>query len=54
MNKADSERVHELCSLIEKEQDREKFQELVKELNEILSKKDSRLHSLESEGSESE
>jgi hypothetical protein len=43
MNQADSERVHELCSLIEKEQDRQKFLLLVTELNRILSAKDERL-----------
>jgi hypothetical protein len=43
MNKADSDRVHELCSLIATEQDREKFLDLVRELNRILSAKDARL-----------
>ncbi len=43
MNKADSDRVHELCSLIAEEQDREKFLDLVRELNRILSEKDARL-----------
>jgi hypothetical protein len=43
MNKAESDRVHELCSLIEKEQDQRKFLDLVKELNQILSKKEARL-----------
>jgi len=36
MNKADSDRIHELCSLIAVEQDRGKFLELVGELNRIL------------------
>jgi hypothetical protein len=49
MNKADSERVHELCSLIEKEQDRQKFLALVTELNQILSAKDARLRTNESD-----
>lgn len=43
MNKADSDRVHELCSLVAKEQDREKFLNLVRELNRILSEEDERL-----------
>jgi hypothetical protein len=43
MNKADSDRVHELCSLIAEEQDREKFLDLVRELNRMLSAKDARL-----------
>ena len=43
MNKADSDRIHELCSLIEMEQDKEKFLRLVKELNRILSSKQARL-----------
>ena len=43
MNKAQSDRVHELCSQIEKEQDQRKFLNLVKELNEILSEKEARL-----------
>ena len=37
MNKADSDRIHELCSLIAVEQNREKFLRLVEELNRILS-----------------
>jgi hypothetical protein len=49
MNKADSDRVHELCSLIEKEQDRQKFLALVTELNQILSTKDARLRKNESD-----
>jgi hypothetical protein len=43
MNWADSDRIHELCSLIEKEQDRGKFLQLVEELNRLLNKKDERL-----------
>jgi hypothetical protein len=43
MNRADSDRIHELCSLIEKEQDRGKFLQLVEELNRLLNKKDERL-----------
>lgn len=45
MNKRDSDRIHELCSLIELEQDREKFMTLVQELNRILTAHDARLRS---------
>ena len=37
MNKSDSDRIHELCSLLAVEQNREKFLRLVEELNRILS-----------------
>jgi hypothetical protein len=57
MNKADSDRIHELCSLIAIEQDRQKFLELVKELNRILGKKEARLdnqlHDKEDDGNQS-
>jgi len=43
MNKTDSNRIHELCSLIAVEQDRDKFQELVTEMNRILELQDQRL-----------
>ena len=43
MNKADSDRIHQLCSLIAKEQDRAKFLALVEELNRILEAKEERL-----------
>jgi hypothetical protein len=43
MNKAESDRIHELCSLIAAEKDRLKFQALVEELNRILDAKDQRL-----------
>lgn len=43
MNKADSERIHELCSLIAVEKDRRKFLTLVEELNRILAAKDDSL-----------
>jgi hypothetical protein len=46
MNKEDSDRIHELCSLIAVEQDRQKFLTLVAELNRILSAKDQRLQSV--------
>ena len=43
MNKAESDRIHELCSLIAVEQDRHRFLELVGELNRILESNDLRL-----------
>jgi len=43
MNKDDSDRIHELCSLIAVEEDREKFLKLVEELDRILSAQGSRL-----------
>lgn len=43
MNKADNDRIHELCSLIAVEQDRNKFLRLVEELNRILGAKDEQL-----------
>jgi hypothetical protein len=43
MNKIESDRIHELCSLIAVEQDRHKFLDLVKELNHILGNKEARL-----------
>jgi hypothetical protein len=43
MKPADSNRIHELCSLIAVEQNREKFLKLVEELNRILGAKDERL-----------
>jgi hypothetical protein len=42
MNKAESDRIHELCSLIAVEPDRRKFLELVAELNRILEVNDQR------------
>jgi hypothetical protein len=47
MNKNDSDRIHELCSLIAVEQDRQKFLQLVEELNRILSAQDRRLQHIE-------
>ena len=44
MNQSDSDRVHELCSLIAVEQNREKFLQLVEELNRILSANETRFH----------
>lgn len=43
MNKADSDRIHQLCSLIAQEQDRKTFLDLVEELNRILEAKEARL-----------
>jgi hypothetical protein len=43
MNKTESDRIHELCSLIAVEQDRQKFQALVEELNQVLSANHERL-----------
>jgi hypothetical protein len=43
MNKAESDRIHELCSLIAAERDRSKFLTLVEELNKLLSAKERRL-----------
>jgi hypothetical protein len=43
MNKTESDRIHELCSLIALEQDRRKFLQLVGELNRILEVSEQRL-----------
>ncbi len=43
MNKAESDRIHELCSLIAVEQDGQKFLQLCEELNRILGVKRERL-----------
>ena len=43
MNKTESDRIHELCSLIAVEQDRQKFLQLCEELNRILAVKRERL-----------
>jgi hypothetical protein len=49
MNKAESDRVQELCAQIAVEKDRVKFMELVKELNSLLSAKEERLLHKESD-----
>jgi hypothetical protein len=49
MNKANSDRIHELCSLIAVEQNRRKFLNLVEELNRILAAKEERLQKQEPE-----
>ena len=51
MNKAESDRIHELCSLIAVEQDQKKFQALVEELNRILAAKGAQFESTEGESS---
>jgi hypothetical protein len=43
MNKAESDRVQQLCALIAVEKDRTRFMDLVKELNTLLSAKEERL-----------
>jgi len=43
MNKNESDRIHELCSLIAVESDHKRFLRLVEELNRILSAQDKHL-----------
>ena len=52
MNKADSNRIQELCALIAVEKSRDKFLILVEELNKILAAKDDRLRGEKSPGKE--
>jgi hypothetical protein len=47
MNKAESDRIQELCAVIAVEKDRHKFLALVEELNRILAAKDDRLQRLQ-------
>jgi len=54
MNKAESERIHELCSRIATEQDRQEFLKLCEELNRILSAKHERLRDGKTGGQEQE
>ena len=54
MDKTESDPVHELCSLIEKELDYQKFLRLVRELNNVLSAKHSRLKKSESDAEKSD
>ena len=54
MNKADSDRIHELCSLIAVEQNRQRFLKLVEELNRILGAKKERLQDNQPDHSASE
>jgi hypothetical protein len=51
MNKAESDRIHELCSLIAVEQDHKKFQGLVEELNRILASKGAQFEGTEGKSS---
>ena len=51
MNKNETARIHELCSLIALEQNREQFLKLVQELNRLLAAKESTLEKkIESSG----
>ena len=54
MNKAESDRIHELCSLIAVERDHKRFQTLVEELNSLLSAKDERFQDKKRRGKESD
>jgi len=50
MTSPENNRIHELCSLIVVEEDRQKFQKLCEELNRILSAKDERLQDNKPDG----
>ena len=52
MNRADSDRIHELCTLISVEKDRARFLEFVQELNQLLNKKEESLPPDQDTGSE--
>jgi hypothetical protein len=54
MTSPENNRIHELCSLIAVEEDRERFLKLCEELNRILSAKDERLQKNVLEGETSE
>ena len=54
MNKAESDRIQELCAVIAVEKDRHKFLALVEELNRILAAKDDRLQRLQPDQRERE
>lgn len=45
MKPDEKERMYQLCAMIEKEQDRDRFLELIKELNDLLERKEHRLES---------
>jgi hypothetical protein len=45
MDKIRSDRVRDLCSLIQTEQNREKFLDLIQDLNRVLSDKDEKSES---------
>jgi len=53
MNKADSDRIHELCSLIAVEQNHQRFLKLVEELNRILGAKEEKLQDKQPNDTES-
>ena len=42
MNQSESDRIQELCAKIAVEQDRQRFLELIQELNRLLAAKDQR------------
>jgi hypothetical protein len=52
MNKPESDRIHELCSLIAVESDHKKFLHLVEELNRILSAQDKQWQNKSQAGSQ--
>jgi hypothetical protein len=54
MTSLENNRIHELCSLIAVEEDRERFLKLCEELNRILSAKDERLQKTMLEGETSD
>lgn len=43
MNQEERERMYQLCALIEKEHDRDRFLLLIQELNDLLERKEKRL-----------
>jgi hypothetical protein len=43
MRPDERERMYQLCAMIEKEQDRERFLQLIRELNDLLEHKERRL-----------
>lgn len=43
MNPEERERMYQLCALIEKERDHNRFLQLIEELNELLERKEQRL-----------
>jgi hypothetical protein len=54
MKQSDSDRIHELCSLIAVEQNREKFLRLVEELNRILGANETRFQNTSPDDHESD
>ena len=53
MTLSDNDRIHDLCSKIAVEQDRQKFLKLVQELNRVLSAKDRHMQDTERDQNES-